>query len=339
MTLRTSPRVLAHLVARLLAWPLMALPLMACAQAGTSPAASTAAPAAINAPYKDVSIGIDPAAPRIAALPLPLKVVTWAFATGECGEERWAPHVDTDAFARLNLAAYRASGTGYIVSTGGEAGIFTCASDAGMARFLARYDSPQLRGLDFDIEGQQTPAQITSLVQRLRTLQRQRPGLRLSFTLATFAASDGSQRSLNALGERVHQAIRDNGLEGAVYNLMVMNYGPPNPAHCVVKDGHCDMGASALQAARNLHQRHGVPFHQIALTAMLGENDVAGNVFTLADAELLKRGAAALGLAGVQHWSLDRDTPCPAGAPRVSPTCHALPGVPPLAFTRLLSAP
>jgi len=317
------------LCALLGAW-LLALPLAACAQNS---------PRTLDAPYKDVSIGIDPAAPRIAALPLPLRQITWAFATGECGEERWAPNVDTAAFARLNVAAHRASGTGYIVSTGGEAGIFTCASDAGMARFLARYDSPPLLRLDFYIQGQQTREQITSLVQRLRTLQRQRPTLQLSFTLATFAASDGSQRSLNALGERVHASIREAGLHGAVYNLMVMNYGPANATHCVVKDGRCDMGASALQAAHNLHQRHGVPMAQIALTAMLGENDVAGNVFTLADAEVLKRGAKALGLAGVHYWSIDRDKPCPAGSPRVSPTCHALSDVAPLQFTRLLAAP
>lgn len=291
----------------------------------------------INGPYKDVSIDFDTATARIAALPEGLRSVTWAFATGECGQERWGS-VDSETFARVNVEAYRRSGTRYIVSTGGEAGIFTCGSDDGMARFAARYDSPQLIGFDFDIEGRQTPEQIGSLMQRLRVLQQRRPQLRLSFTLATFAASDGSGRSLNALGERTLQAIREAGLANAVINLMVMNYGPANAAHCVVRDDRCDMGASALQAARNLHQRHGVPLSRIALTAMLGVNDVVANVFTPADAATLARGARELGLAGVHYWSLDRDRPCPPDAARVSPICHALPGVDKLAFTRVLAA-
>jgi hypothetical protein len=298
---------------------------------------SSARPAIVRNAYKDVSIGIDAGSPLIAALPASLRSVSWGFATGECGDERWGGF-DTEAFARLNVEAYRRSGTGYIVSTGGEAGVFTCSSDQGMARMLARYDSPQLIGFDFDIEGKQTPEQIAALMHRIRWLQGQRPALRISFTLATFASSDGSGRSLNALGERTLRALREAGIEGAVINLMVMNYGPAGAANCVVKDARCDMGASALQAARNLHQSHGVPLSQIALTAMLGVNDVVSNVFTPADAQALARGARQLGLAGLHFWSLDRDKPCPGGAAMVSPNCHGLAGIEPWSFTKILLA-
>jgi len=297
-----------------------------------------AAPPLLLGPYKDVSIGIDPRSPRIVtpAWDPVSQPLTWAFATGECGQERWGDF-DTEAFAKLNVEAARTSGRRYIVSTGGEAGIFTCASDEGMARFVARYDSPQLLGFDFDIEGKQTPAQIDALVERLRHLQQRRPELRLSFTLASFASGDGSGRSLNALGGRVLAAIRRVGLKDAVLNLMAMNYGPANPAHCVVREGRCDMGASAVQAARNLQQKHGVPAAQIALTAMLGENDVQANVFTPADAETLLRETRAMGLAGLHFWSMDRDQPCPAGSPRVSPLCHGLAQPGAGGYTRLLA--
>lgn len=289
----------------------------------------------VHAPYKDVSMDLDATRLRIAALPAAVHQVAWGFATGECGDEHWG-NFDTEAFARQNVEAYGRGGVGYIVSTGGEAGIFTCASDEGMRRFAARYASPRLLGFDFDIEGRQTPEQIRSLVQRLRVLQQRQPRLRLSFTLATFAASDGSARSLNALGEQVLAAIREARLDHAIINLMVMNYGPADAAHCVVRDGRCDMGASALQAARNLQQRHGVPARRIALTAMLGVNDVQDNVFTPADAQVLAAGARRMGLAGVHFWSIDRDQPCPPGAPRVSPRCHGLADVPAGSFGALL---
>lgn len=297
---------------------------------------------AVNAPYKDVSQHADPVRPRISmrvgggpALPLPDpqrhgKTLVWAFATGECGNERWGPF-ERQRFAELNVPAFVAAGVDYIVSTGGEAGIFTCGSDAGMQRFIALYDSPRLLGLDFDIEGRQTPAQIDALVQRAKSLQQQRPALRFSFTLATHASADGSLRSLNATGESVVESLERHGLDTAIINLMVMNYGAADPRWCVLREGAsapaCDMGRSALQAAHNVHRKYDWPYARIALTAMPGENDVAGNVTTPHDAALMARGARELGLAGLHWWSLDRDQPCAAGSARVSPHCHGLAGV------------
>ena len=297
--------------------------------------------------YKDVSQHADPTTPRITARVLggaPLRLpdatvrggtLSWAFATGECGQERWGDF-DTEGFAALNKAAFVAAGADYIVATGGEAGGFSCGSDEGMRRFVARYDSSHLVGLDFDIERQQTPEQIDALVRHAQAAQRRKPGLRLSFTLATHASGDGSLRSLNATGEAVLAALRRHGLDSAVINLMVMNYGPADARWCVLVEGaqpaRCDMGRSALQAARNVQQKYGIPLKRIALTAMLGENDVAGNVFSLEDARVMVRGARDLGLAGVHHWSLDRDQPCAAGSARVSALCHGLPGVAPGQF-------
>lgn len=315
--------------------------------------AGAAGPAFLVSAYKDVSLGTDPAQPRIATavaggpaallpdaagrLPAGLPSLTWSFATGPCAQERWGLF-DAARFARLNVAAFALAGLPYFVATGGQAGIFTCDSDADMDAFVARYSSPQLLGFDFDIEGEQTAEQITSLMQRIRHVQRQRPALQWRFTLATHAASDGSGQSLNRTGQAVLAALDAAGIEHAIINLMVMDYGPASPKVCVVgPTGRCDMGASALQAALNVHRKHGVPLHRIALTAMLGVNDVRDNVFTPDDARRMARDARAQGLAGVLFWSLDRDRPCPAdqtGA--VLPTCHGLPGLEPWAFSRAL---
>lgn len=283
--------------------------------------------------YQDMSLG---PAPAWRLPPAPGRVEFWAFATGECGQETWGAWDRGGAVAGLIKDAV-AEGRNYLVSTGGEAGIFTCSSEAGMRRFVERHLSPRLVGLDFDIEGQQTPAQITALVQQVAWAAQQWPQLRMSFTLATHASADG--RGLNATGEAVMRALAETGLrQRAVVNLMVMNYGPADARWCVLKDGRCDMAASAVQAAHNLHRRHGVPMAQIALTLMLGENDVAGNVTQPADAAAVAEAARGLGLAGLHHWSLGRDQPCPAGSPRVSPRCHGLPGLAPGHFGQLLDA-
>jgi chitinase len=161
-------------------------------------------------------------------------------------------------------------------------------------------------------------------------------GLRFSFTLPTNAGSDAAAQGLNRLGVRVLRAMKRHGLQSAsqvVINLMVMNYGDGSPRLCVVKAEHgeprCDMGASAAQAARNLHRSQGWPLGRIAVIAMPGVNDVRLNVTTLDDARRIGADARALGLAGVMHWSLDRDRPCPNPPPEgASPLCSGLPQAP-----------
>lgn len=325
--------------------------LSACATAPPRHVADRAAPAAtpvfVYSPYKDLEMGMAPQGALAmrggdggdvlamlpgAAVPGPAPALTWAFATGECGEENWTGRPG-QGIAEANLPAFGRAGVGYIISTGGALAAFTCASDAGMTRFIARYDTPQLIGFDFDIERNQSDAQIDALAQRLATVRRRHPQLRLSFTVATKAASDGSRDSLNATGETVLAALRRAGVDGFVLNLMVMDFGAALPANCVVAHGACDMAASARQAADNVSAKYGVPMAQIELTAMIGVNDVVANVFTLDDARATARLVRERKLAGLHYWSLDRDGPCatapattPPAEPIALPLCHGLAG-------------
>jgi chitinase len=142
--------------------------------------------------------------------------------------------------------------------------------------------------------------------------------------VATHAASDGSGDSLNPLGLSILAAIKKHGVQDAVFNLMVMDYGPASAKACVMKDGACDMGQSALQAAKNVHVKYGIPYERIALTAMIGMNDVTSNVFTLADAHTMVDGARELKLAGVHYWSLGRDKPCGKPMTAASDSCSGV---------------
>ena len=292
--------------------------------------------------------GAAPAAPRFVYSPyqfLPLAglaraggpdALTLAFATGECGDEKWGERTG-DAIAASHVPAFVKAGSDYIISTGGGGAKFTCATDAGMERFIARYESPRLLGIDFDIEDGQSLEQVDALVQRIAAAQKAHPRLRMSFTVATHAADDGSLRSLNALGETILAAVRRHGVRDAVFNLMVMDYGDAAPNVCVAVDGRCDMARSALQAARNVHAKYALPYAQIELTPMIGINDVASNVFSVGDARALAQGVKTLKLAGLHFWSLDRDTPCATPTAAASPTCSAV-DAPAGAFTQAMRA-
>jgi hypothetical protein len=112
---------------------------------------------------------------------------------------------------------------------------------------------------------------------------------------------------------------------------MTMDYGGTSASNCVVVNGVCEMGQSAIQAVENLQHTYGIPASHIELTPMIGQNDTSTEITTLADIDTITNYATANGLAGVHFWSLDRDTPCAAGG-AVS-TCNSYPSVGILGYT------
>jgi len=302
-------------------------------------------------PYKDVTINLNwntnVMRTAVTGTPIPLVgagslvstalpnlgAVTLAFASGECGSESWGG-IPAASFVSANIQPLVAAGVSYVVSTGGQAGSFTCGSAAGMAQFLSRYASPYMVGVDFDIEGGQSQAQINNLISNAAYAHTLYPNLRFSFTLATLAASDGSYGGLNGVGDMVVRAVKAANLPNYTINLMVMDYGAAGAGVCVVSNGQCDMGQSAIQAAKNLQHTYGIPSSRIELTPMIGVNDVSSEVFRTSDVDTVVNYAVNQGMAGVHFWSLDRDTPCTGGGGTASPICNSVNGTTPLQYTK-----
>jgi len=264
-----------------------------------------------------------------------LPAITLAFATGACGSETWGGVSGAD-WAAENIPQLQAADLDYVVSTGGEAGTFTCDSTADMESFIARYASPNLVGIDFDIEGGQSESDIEGLVDAAAGAQSEYPNLQFSFTLATLGASDGSYGGVNSLGNEVVEAVLGSSLKNYVINLMTMDYGSASSSVCVVVSGSCEMAQSAIQAVENLEHTYGIPASKIAVTPMIGMNDTTSETFTVADVDTLTAYAIDNGLAGLHFWSLDRDTPCTDSY--ASPTCNSISSTTPLEYTdRFLS--
>ena len=296
----------------------------------------------LYSPYKDTSISMNwnthqvstdvsgsTALASVEAISVGLTALTFAYATGECGRENWGG-VDGAAFAQANVADWSNAGLKFMLSTGGEAGVFTCGSDVGMETFLSRFASSQLEGVDFSIVAGQSQSVINDLVARVKVSQSAHPNLRFSFTLATLGGN--VNQSLNEIGQLTISAIQNAGLTNYYINLLAMDYGPPSAAICTLTNGRCDMGLSAIAAANNLHYEYKVPYNQIELTVMIGGNDDASEVFTLNDADTVAAFVLEKGLGGLHFWSFDRDVDCPPGAP--SPTCNNYGSAGTLGFTK-----
>jgi chitinase len=282
-------------------------------------------------PYKDITVSMNwntnvistavtgTLSPVLSVKPAKLKMITWAFATGACGSETWGGLAPA-AVAAANVQNFVNAGTKYIISTGGAAGSFTCASDANFETFVNRYASSSLAGIDFDIEAGQSSADIDNLVARVKTSQSKHPGLRWSFTLATLGGN--SPQSLGSMGVTVMASIKSHGLTNYIVNLMAMDYGSAIASNCTLNSsGKCDMGRSAIQSAVNLHNYYGVPYSQIEITPMIGGNDATDETFSIADVTTLSNWVKTNKASGIHFWSLDRDHDCAPGY--ASATCNS----------------
>jgi len=316
---------------------------------GTIPPGTGSVSGLLFSPYKDVTINMNwntyqmQSAAGGSVLPVvgsgslvstyipKLPAITLAFATGACGSETWGG-VSGASWATENVIQLYDANLNYVVSTGGAAGTFTCTSTAGMESFIARYASPNLVGIDFDIEGGQSASDIQSLVSSAAGAQAEYPKLQFSFTLATLGASDGSYGGVNSLGNTVVEDVLGSGLKNYVINLMTMDFGTASSSVCVVTSGICEMAQSAIQAVKNLEHTYGIPASKIAVTPMIGMNDNTAETFTIADTNTLSSYAVSNGLAGVHFWSLDRDTPC--SDTYASPTCNSISSTTPLEYTK-----
>ncbi|MDH6450409.1 MULTISPECIES: cellulose binding domain-containing protein [unclassified Streptomyces] len=286
---------------------------------------STPARSAGFAPYVDTSL--HPAFDLLSsAAATGVKDYNLAFVTdgGGC-TPKWGGVTDlaSDAVA-AQIGALRAKGGDVRVSFGGASGselATTCSSaDALAAAYGKVVDAYGLTKVDFDVEGGALPntAANTRRAQAIAKLQAAHPALDVSYTLPVMPeglTQDGVDLLANA---------KANGVGIDTVNIMAMDYGPSYSG---------DMGTYAEQAATATQAQVkgvlGLPdsaaWSAVAVTPMIGVNDVASEIFTVDDASQLVTFAKAKGLGGLSMWSATRDKQCPGGAkPSADATCSSI---------------
>lgn len=235
------------------------------------------------------------------------------------------------------ITALRAKGGDVRVSFGGAAGSelgLVCTSPASLAAAYGKVvDTYGLTKVDFDIEGAALPdtAANTRRAQAIAQLQKSHPGLDVSFTLPVMP------EGLTQPGVDLIANARQNGVAVSAVNIMAMDYGPAYSG---------DMGGYAIQAATATQaQIKGVlglsdaaAWKAVAVTPMIGVNDVSSEIFKVDDAAQLVDFARAKGLGWLAMWSGARDKQCPGGVKNsADATCSSVVQEP-LAFTKAFAA-
>ncbi|MEU6506675.1 cellulose binding domain-containing protein [Streptomyces sp. NPDC046942] len=290
------------------------------------------------APYVDTSLY--PAFDLVGAADATgVKNYNLAFITdgGGC-TPKWGGVTDltSDAVA-AQIGALRAKGGDVRVSFGGASGselATTCSSaDALATAYGKAIDAFKLTKVDFDVEGGALPntAANTLRAKAIAKLQAQHPGLDVSFTLPVMP------EGLTQDGVNLLSNATSNGVKVSTVNIMAMDYGASYNG---------DMGDYAQQAATATQaQIKGVlglsdaaAWKAVAITPMIGVNDVSAEIFKVDDATQLVDFARSKGLGGLSMWSAARDKQCAGGAKNsADPTCSSIVQAP-FAFSKAFGA-
>ncbi|MET7323834.1 chitinase [Streptomyces sp. NPDC005549] len=277
--------------------------------APAAPSASSA-PATAYAPYVSATTA---SATDTAGSPAAYNLA-FVISSGDDCVPRWNGVQDVDdASVASRVEQLKDSGATVRVSFGGASGTELASAcdraSALAAAYGAALDAAGSTRADFDIEGDElTDAGSVALrSEAIALLQEQRGDLEVSFTLPVMPSG------LDTDGLALLASANDHGVQVSAVNLMTMNYG---------ESFTDDMGDYALASAKAAHTQLRKVFgtsdaeawRGMALTSMLGANDVAGETFTLADAAEVRAFAEEKGIAWVSMWAAFRDRQCGADA-------------------------
>jgi hypothetical protein len=213
------------------------------------------------------------------------------------------------------VQAIQAAGGNITISFGGAAGQEAALTAPSAAVLQAEYQSVidryHINSIDFDIEGaaEQNQHSITLRDQAIVGLQAANPDLKVSFTLPVLPTG------LDASGLAVLQSAKHDGVRIDTVNIMTMDYGQS-------VDNNGQMGQDAINATIATEKQLadlGMTA-KIGITPLIGVNDIASEVFTLADAQALVDYAKTdPHVAQLSMWSVARDNGNSAGAHFSSP--------------------
>ncbi|MER6335387.1 chitinase [Streptomyces tendae] len=274
--------------------------------AAPAPPSASSGPTTAYAPYVSATTASDtdsagsPAAYNLA----------FVISSGDDCVPRWNGVQDIDdASVASRVEKLTESGATVRVSFGGASGTELAAACDSASALAAAYgaalDAAGSTRADFDIEGDAL-ADADSVALRseaIALLQEERSGLEVSFTLPVMPSG------LDTDGLALLASANDHGVRVSTVNLMTMNYGESYTD---------DMGDYALTSAKAAHTQLRKVFgtsdadawRGMALTSMLGVNDVAGETFTLDDAAEVRAFAEEKDVAWVSMWAAFRDKPC-----------------------------
>ena len=235
------------------------------------------------------------------------------------------------------IARLRQAGGSVVVSFGGAANseLSTVCTDPdklvdAYAAVVDRYD---IRTIDLDVEGAglNDTAAATRRAVAVKALQvaraKSRKSLRVWLTLPV------SPEGLSTAGRQAVAAMLEQKVDLSGVNLMTMDYGGSRAKGQSMLDASTSALTATHRQLGQVYARAGKDvgsatlWRRMGATPMIGQNDVPGEIFSMAAAKQLSAFAAEKGLGRMSMWSLNRDRTCGANYPDVAVVSNSCSGV------------
>lgn len=230
------------------------------------------------------------------------------------------------------IARLQQRGGAAIVSFGGQANselAVTCTSQTDLydayKEVVSRY---HLQAIDLDLEG--TALDDTAAGQRRAAAIAQ---LQKSTHVEVWLTLPVARAGLTQAGQNAVSAMLSGGVDLTGVNAMTMDYGADLPNNESMGEAAEESLTATHTQVRALYAKAGhdltsvAAWQRVGATAMIGQNDSAGEIFGLLDAQRLRRFAVEHRLGRLSMWSLNRDRPCGANYPDVTIVSDACSGV------------
>jgi chitinase len=232
------------------------------------------------------------------------------------------------------IAQLQQDGAQAIVSFGGQSHTSLDAACTSVTSLALAYQSVidryHLTTIDLDIEGaaldsfpaeQRRAAAIAALEQAARSDHRR---LRVWLTLPV-EPSGLQGNAVSVISSMLRARVPITGI-----NVMAMDFArPPAPGASMLQEVQNALTVTHTQLA-GLLPRYGLHllpqqiWQRLGVTVMIGQNNIRGERFTIADAQGLTAFADRNHLGRVSEWSLNRDSQCGSSFPEtglISNTC------------------
>ena len=199
----------------------------------------------------------------------------------------------------------------------------SCSSPAAAATQIESVITTfNLSHVDFDIEANSL-TNSAGIDRRNKALAQVRSwassnGRPLSVSFTIPALSSG----LTGDGVNVLNNAHSNGFTPDIVNLMTMDYGSSGTEMGNAANQAVD--AAAGQVANAFGISTSAAYAKLGNTPMIGQNDSAGEVFTLSDAASVESYDASKGIAMLSYWSQNRDNGGCSGNGSAQGTCSGI---------------
>ena len=235
----------------------------------------------------------------------------------------------TEADQQLQLgrriAQLRLTGGDVRISFGGQRGVelaTSCTDPAALAdAYRSVVSTYHVASIDFDLEG-------VGLDDRLAMLRRATAIRAVQLTesaagrhLAVWLTLPVSPTGLTDSGKAAVATMLSAGVEVAGVNGMTMDFGQTTttaqPESTLIIQAATALQSQVMTAfhAAGFPLDEAQAWSKVGITPMIGQNDVLGERFTLADAAVVNQFVRARSIGLLSMWSLNRDATCTSPLP------------------------